>query len=242
MNTFILVFAIVTFLSTLVGGLIALRFARILPYFFAFAAGSLIAVSFFDLLPESLELAESINLSLRYVMITVVGSFLFFSLLERYVLTHHYHEEESEEHGHIMGPVGAGSLVVHSFLDGVAIGAAFQVNIDVGIIVSLAVIFHDFTDGINTVTLMLKYKHHTRNATIFLLLDALAPVAGVFIATAFSVSPFVLSLVLAGFVGEFLYIAATNLLPETRKQRNWKMALAMIAGILLIFALTSFTD
>ena len=172
-------------------------------------------------------------------MITVVASFLFFSLLEKYFLTHHYHEKESEEHGHIMGPVGAGSLVIHSFMDGIAIGAAYQVNSAVGIIVALAVIFHDFTDGINTVTIMLKYKHHVRNATIFLMLDAIAPVAGVLSATAFSVSPFVLSLVLAAFVGEFLYIGAANLLPETRKHRNWEMALAMIVGILLIFTLTS---
>ncbi|MBI1744820.1 ZIP family metal transporter [Candidatus Acetothermia bacterium] len=239
MNLAISALAVITFLSTMVGGLIALRFKKILPYFFAFASGSLIAVSFFDLLPESLKISESVNLPLRYVMITVVASFLFFSLLERYFLTHHYHEKESEAHGHIMGPVGAGSLVIHSLMDGVAIGAAYQVNSAVGIIVALAVIFHDFTDGINTVTIMLKYKHHVRNATIFLLLDAVAPVAGVFVATAFSVSPFVLSLVLAAFVGEFLYIGAANLLPETRKHRNWKMALAMIAGILLIFTLTS---
>lgn len=239
MNAVILGMALLTFISTLIGGSVTIRFRKILPYFFAFASGSLIAVSFFDILPESLEISQSISLPVRYVLITVVASFFFYSLLEKFFLTHHYHEKEGEEHGHIMGPVGAGGLVVHSFLDGVAIGTAYQVNPSVGLIVALAVIFHDFTDGANTVVLMLKNKHTVKNAKLFLLMDAVAPVLGVLFASVVGISQTVLALILAAFAGEFIYLSAANLLPETRKHDPWKMNVSMALGILLILALTS---
>ncbi len=239
MNPVIVGMAFVTFLSTLMGGAVTIRFRKVLPYFFAFASGSLIAVSFFDILPESLEISKSIDLPVKYVMITAVASFFFYSLLEKYFLTHHYHEDEGREHGHIMGPVGAGGLVVHSFLDGVAIGTAYQVNSSTGLIVALAVIFHDFTDGANTVTLMLKNKHPVKNAELFLLMDAVAPVLGVLFATLVSISQMILALILAAFVGEFIYLGAANLLPETRKHDPWKMNLSMALGIVLILILTS---
>jgi ZIP family zinc transporter len=170
-------------------------------------------------------------------MITIVASFLFYSFLEKFLLVH-YHEENGG-HGHVMGPVGAGSLVIHSFLDGVAIGAAYQVSTAIGLLVALAVIFHDFTDGINTVTLMLKNKQHVRNATISLVMDAVAPVLGVTATSLISINQTVLALVLAVFVGEFIYIGAVNLMPETHKYPNWKTVASTMLAILLILGLTS---
>jgi zinc transporter ZupT len=237
MDYLIIGLALTTFISTMIGGTLAIKFKKALPYFFAFAAGTLIAVTFFDILPESIELSESVNLPIRYVMITVVGAFLFYSLLEKFFLTHHHSEDES--HGHIMGPVGAGSLVIHSFLDGAAIGAAYRVDAAVGLVVALAVIFHDFTDGINTVTLMLKNKHHVKKAQMFLLMDAVAPILGITTTLFIGISPLILALILAAFAGEFIYIGAVNLLPETFKYPNWKTVAATIGGVLLILFLTS---
>lgn len=237
MDSLIILLALATFISTLFGGAIIIRFRKYLPYFFAFAAGSLVAVSFLDLLPESLEIAGSIDFPVRYIMITVVFSFFFYSLLERFFLTHHM--DEKDDHGHIMGPIGAGSLVIHSFLDGAAIGAAFHVNASLGLIVALAVIFHDFTDGINTVTLMLKNKQRIKRTLAFLVMDALAPVAGVLIITSIIIPESVLAIILAMFVGEFLYIGASTLLPETRKHVSKKIIIAMALAIILITILTS---
>jgi zinc transporter ZupT len=233
MDWIIIALGITTFISTFVGGTLAIR----LPYFFALASGTLIAVTFFDILPESLEISESLNLPTRYIMITVVVAFLFYSLLEKFFLIHHHKEDEG--HGHIMGPIGAGSLVIHSFLDGAAIGAAYRVNPAVGLVVALAVIFHDFTDGINTVTLMLKNKQHVKNAKIFLLMDAFAPILGIIVTSVVEISPFILSLILAAFAGEFIYIGAVNILPETYKNPNWKTVSTTVLGVLLILILTS---
>ena len=237
MDWLIVGLAFITFASTLIGGTLAIKFKKALPYFFAFAAGTLIAVTFFDILPESLKISESVNLPTRYIMITIVASFLFYSILEKYFLIHHH--KEGEGHGHIMGPVGAGSLVVHSFLDGAAIGAAYRVDPSIGLVVALAVIFHDFTDGINTVTLMLKNKQHMKNAKAFLLMDAVAPILGIAVTSMIGLSQLVLSLILAVFAGEFIYIGAVNLLPETYKHPNWKTVFSTVFGVLLIFVLTS---
>ena len=239
MNNLILLLAIAAFFSTLIGGAVILRFKEKIHYFFAFAAGSLIAVSFLDILPESLNLARDIGLPSRIIFLTVVISFFVYSLLERFFLTHAEDEDPHGSHGHIMGPIGAGSLVLHSFLDGIAIGAAFQVNTAVGLVVALAVLSHDFTDGMNTVALMLKNKHNIKRAKLFLLFDALAPVLGLLTTSLISIPTNVLAIMLAAFVGEFIYIGAATLLPETRHHDAKKVLIAMAIGILLITILTS---
>ena len=237
MQGIVIILAMATFLSTLIGGAIIIKFSKSLPYFFAFASGSLIAVAFLDILPESIAIANEISFPVRNIMLTIVISFFGYSLLERLFLTHELHEDS---HAHIMGPVGAGSLVIHSFLDGAAIGAAFRVNANVGIIVALAVIFHDFTDGINTVTIMLKNKQKIGRAVAFLVLDALAPVLGVIVTSSIAIPEEWLSIILAIFVGEFIYIGAATLLPETRKHLSHWMIVSMGLGIMTIAVLTSF--
>jgi ZIP family zinc transporter len=227
--------ALITFASTMIGGLVAVRFKNVLQYFFAFSSGALIAITFFDVLPESLGIAGTVPV--RTLMIAAVVTFLFFSLVERFFLTHHHHE--GEEHGHIMGPIGAIGLVMHSFLDGAAIGIAYQANASMGFIVALAVISHDFTDGINTVVIMLKNEQSVKQARLFLIIDAVAPVFGIIVASFFVIQPSVLSVILAAFAGQFLYIGAANLLPETYRHSAWRMAVAMLIGVLLIFVLTT---
>ena len=235
MHPVLFVLAAVTFISTMVGGLVAVKFRGVLQYFFAFSSGALIAITFFDVLPESLDIAGSVPV--RTLMIILVATFLFFSLVERFFLTHHHHE--GEEHGHIMGPIGAIGLVAHSFLDGAAIGIAYQANPKIGLIVALAVISHDFTDGINTVVIMLKNEQNVKNARRFLFADAIAPVFGILAASFLVINQSVLAVILAAFSGQFLYIGAANLLPETYRHSAWKMAVAMIVGVLLIFGLTA---
>jgi ZIP family zinc transporter len=105
--------------------------------------------------------------------------------------------------------------------------------------VALAVISHDFTDGINTVVIMLKNRQNVRNARIFLLIDAAAPVLGILTTSFFAINETVLALLLAAFAGEFLYLGAANLLPETYLHNVWKLGATMIFGVLLIFGLTS---
>lgn len=237
MNTILVLLAIATFFFTLIGGFITIKFKKSLPYFFAFSAGAMIAVVFLDLLPESLEIAEIAGISVRTIMLISLGSFFLFSLIEKVFATHHIHSS-NKEHSHVMGPIGASSMVFHSFLDGAAIGIAFQVDIFAGIVVALAVLMHDITDGINTVVLMLKNHQSVKKSIVFLFLDAIAPVLGLVLASVISLPSNWLAFILAFFVGEFLYIGASTLVPETREHPSKKLILLMALGILLIIFLT----
>ena len=239
MNPVIYLLALATLISTLIGGIMILRFHKKLPYFFAFSAGSIIAVAFLDMLPESLEISSRVGIPVRTVMLIVVASFFIYSLLEKFFATHSL-GEDSHAHSHVMGPIGAGSLVLHSFLDGAAIGIAFQANFSAGLIVALAVILHDMTDGINTVAVMLKNKHSRKNAVTFLVMDALAPVLGVLLFTTFiSLPEKALVYILSFFVGEFISMGAVTLLPEAWNHPSKKIVLAMALGMLLIVLLTA---
>jgi ZIP family zinc transporter len=123
--------------------------------------------------------------------------------------------------------VRAGSLSIHSFLDGVGIGLAFQVNAAVGLVVAAAVLAHDFSDGINTVNVIVRHGGEFKKALRWLVVDAVAPVLGVLVTLLFTVSEDSLGLLLALFAGFFLYIGASDLIPESHHQHPKFMTTAM---------------
>jgi ZIP family zinc transporter len=237
MNLTLFALALATCLSTLTGGFLILRYREIQHYCFAFAAGSLIAVALLDLLPEGLSLGQATGVPMRTLLAVLLLSFFFYSLIDRFFLTHHLHDDDS--HGHPLGLIGAGSLVFHSCLDGFAIGVAFQAGPAVGAIVATAVIVHDMTDGLNTVVVMLKNHQSARRAQALLVLDAVAPMAGILATSLAAVPERLLAYLLAFFAGEFLYLGAGSLLPETRNQDSWKLTLALVLGAALVAALTA---
>jgi ZIP family zinc transporter len=133
-------------------------------------------------------------------------------------------------------------LSIHSFLDGVAIGLAFQVSTSVGAIVTVAVLVHDFSDGINTVNLVLKNSGKPDEALRWLLLDAAAPVAGLSSTIFFVLPEVALGLILALFCGFFLYIGASDLLPESYHAHPTKLSTVMtLLGAALIYAAVRLT-
>ena len=174
-----ILFSFLTFVSTAFGGIFALKNHHRLHYVMSFTAGVLLAVCFFDILPEAFKIISENNLSITPFTIAIVGGFIAFHVLEKTILIHHGHEEEYAIHKHpTVGLVGASGLAVHSFLDGVGIGLGFHVSQQVGFLIAIAVISHDFSDGLNTVTLMLTHKNTREKALKFLVLDAVAPIAG----------------------------------------------------------------
>lgn len=212
-----LVFAIgaAAFCSTMLGGLFAMRLRDRLHIILGFSAGAVVAVAFFDLMPEALSLAGAHGASTVIALIAV--GFFVYLLLDRVLLLHsHAHDEQGEiAHEHSRGHVRAGSLSVHSFLDGVGIGLAFQVSAPVGLIVAAAVLAHDFSDGINMVSVVVRHGGSRAKAMRWLVVDALAPVAGILVTLLFTVSEASLGLLLALFAGFFLYIGASDLIPES---------------------------
>ena len=233
-----------TFISTFAGGIFALKNSTRLHLIMSLTAGVLIGVVFFDLMPEIFSLSKENSLDVTSALIFLVFGFLLIHLLEKLALIHtRRHEEEYAIHRHpTIGLINASGLSFHSFLDGVGIGLGFQVSPHVGFIVALAVIAHDFSDGLNTVTLMLSHKNTSRKALILLLVDATTPILGAASTLLFSIPNNILILYLGFFAGFLLYIGASDLLPEAHSQHSsYKMLGLTILGILFIFLVTRFT-
>jgi ZIP family zinc transporter len=237
MSVFLL--SIVTFFSTYVGGLFALRFKEKIHSIMGFTAGVLLGVTF-DIFPEIIEQLKEHNFSSTGPMIALVIGFLLFHVLEKSVLLHYGRENEYAVHTHPhVGILSALALIGHSLMDGVGIGLAFQVNSTVGFIVAIAVISHDFTDGMNTVSLMLHNQQTAKRSKLFLLFDALAPVVGAASTMFFSVPDHCLILYLGFFAGFLLYIGATDILPEAHNTNSSYRTIGLtIAGVILIFIIT----
>src|SRR3712207_4008588 len=144
--------ASITFVSTALGGLFALRHRDRLHRILGFTAGVLLGVVAFDLLPEIDELAPPPGTAFRVPMVALVTGFLTFHVIEKLTIIHAAHEAEyapGHHHEHPqLGVISALALSAHSFFDGVGIGLAFQVSPGVGFAVALAVIAHDFSDGL----------------------------------------------------------------------------------------------
>ncbi len=237
-----LLFSILSFLSTSVGGMFSIKNKDNIHKIMGFTAGVLVGVVFFEIFPEIISLINQYGFDSTYVMIALVAGFLVFHILEKSILIHHGHEDEYPVHKHPhVGSISALALAGHSFMDGVGIGLGFQISNSVGILVAIAVIAHDFTDGMNTVALVLSNKNSLNKAKWFLLLDAIAPVLGVASTFLFKVSENFLVLYLGFFAGFLLYIGASDILPEAHsKESSYKTIGLTIAGIVLIFIVSRF--
>jgi ZIP family zinc transporter len=151
-------------------------------------------------------------------MALVVVGFLFLYVISRLVNQHVYRNGEYVEVKHPIGGVFATSeLSVHSFIDGLAIGFGLQVDFHVGIIIAVAVICHDFTDGLSMVAVMLNSGNSLKNSLRMLFLDAVAPVLGVVATLFFQLPQFIMVLLLPFFAGGFLYLGASDLLPQAHE-------------------------
>lgn len=233
----LLILCIAVFIATFLGGLFAIKFKDKLHLVMGFSAGAVIGVAFFDLLPEALELAGE-SYSIPTVTSIVAFGFILFMILDRFVIMHSCSHDDEHNHVHSenRGALGASSLSLHSFLDGAAIGLAFQISAEVGAIVAVAVLVHDFSDGINTVSMIIKNGGTKKEAFKWLLVDAIAPVLGIISTLFFSVPASILGVILAVFTGFFLYIGASDLLPESHHNHPtvWT-SVATVLGVVVLY-------
>ncbi len=208
----------------------------------AFAAGVLLGIVAFDIFPEIIGQIREHNFPSIWVMVALVCGFLIFHILEKSILIHSHTDEHFPNHKHPhVGMASALALAGHSFMDGVAIGLGFQINSMIGILIAIAVISHDFTDGMNTVSLLLSHKNTDKKAKLFLLLTALTPVLGVLSTLFFTISPYFLYLYLGFFAGFLLYIGASDILPEAHSEHSsYKLIGLTVLGSLFIFLITRF--
>ena len=236
MNWIAIPLASLTVVSTLIGGAVALKLRRELTTLIALTGGIVIGVSLFDVLPEAI---DAVGNSRRVTELVGAGFLLFF-FAERLLVLHHRDEPEQARAHAQVGALGAAGLSVHSFIDGLGIGLAFGVNTTTGLLVFVAVVSHDFADGLNTVSFILSQSDDRRKAIKWLAVDAIAPLLGAIVGASLSISEYALGHLLALYAGFFLFMGATDLLPEAHQHPSrLRVALtgAGFAGVFLIATL-----
>ena len=223
----LILIAAAAFFSTLAGGLLALKLRDKLHLILGFSAGAVIGVAFFDLLPEAVTFGEKFHSPAVILSFTAAG-FLAYLVLDRILL---FHGDAAPR-----GPFAAGVLCIHSLLDGVAIGLAFQTSQQVGLVVAIAVLTHDFSDGINTMNIVLKHHGSRGQGLRWLLLDAAAPVVGIASTYFFALPGGSFGAVLGLMAGFFLYIGASDLIPESYHAHPKFLTTAMtLAGAAMLY-------
>ena len=217
--------------STFLGGLVALRLHRELTTLIALTGGVVLGVALFDVLPEAIDAVGDAN----RVGALVGAGFLLFFLAERLLVLHHRDEPEQARAHEQVGVLGAAGLSLHSFIDGLGIGIAFGLDTTTGVLVLVAVLAHDFADGLNTVSFVLSQSGDRRKALTWLSIDAVAPLLGAIVGASLSVSEEKLGYLLSMYVGFFLFMGATDLLPEAHQHPSRLRVALTAAGFVAIF-------
>jgi len=235
----VLIFGSLAGLATLLGIYLIVKqekwAQKNLIYLISFSAGVLLSFSFVHLLPEALDQSKGA------LFITLI-SFLAFYILE-HALTLHTCEEGGECPPHetftLVSWVG---LFVHSLIDGVVIGAGFEVSFALGILSTLAVLLHELPEGVSSMAIMLYGGYSVREAIKYSVWVALATPFGAVISFLLlgKTNSGLVGLLLAVAAGSFLYVAASDLIPEIHKKSRVLNIFLTLLGALVPFIASLF--
>ena len=226
-------------LSLLGGALILLtkaKRARAVHLALPFGAGALLAAAFFDLLPESFELAEP-----RSMLLWALAGFTLFFVMERLVTWfHHHHDHDTDaEHAkeHQGNMVMFGDLL-HNMIDGVAIGAAFLVNPATGFITTLAVSAHEIPKELGTFGILLSRGWHDKKVLLANILTAMGTIVAATLTYLLNDTLHIPEAQLLAITsGIFIYIAASDIIPDIHEQPRklgTVQAAVLVAGIVAV--------
>ena len=243
MNLAILL-AAATAVATAAGGLLALRAKDRLHLVLGLAAGLLLGLVAFDLLPEVFSMSSSEFLGAPAVSVALIAGFLLLHVYERFFGSHEPAESDyGHDHQHsanVAGGLGALAMGGHVFLDGLALGVAFTIDNKLGVAVFIALLVHAFSDGLNTVSLLIKSGKWTRKGVWLLGVDSVARVSGAAIGSSLALSENFTALYLAAFSGILIYLATSHILPEAhaRHASRWTLV-STLAGVAIMWVLVS---
>lgn len=230
-------------LATFVNGLMALVGAvtflfshkllkKITFILIAFSAGTLLGGGMLHLLPEALDL-----LSAMAVFLTAIIGFSLFFLVEKFLHWHHCHNEE-EKCPHPFTYLILFGDGIHNLLDGLAIAAAFLVDIRLGVITTLVIISHELPQELGNFAILIHGGIEKKKALLYNFLAQLTSVIGgilgYYLAAISNFKPYMLAFAAGGFI----YIAASDLIPEIKQEKSLKKSIStyllFLAGILFM--------
>ena len=230
-------------LACLVNGLVAFSGAltllfshkfvqKLLLVLVAFSAGALLSGAFFHLIPESL---ETIAADLTFWL--VLTGFVLFVLMEKFLFWHHCHENHCDVH-----PVSYLILWgdgLHNFIDGLIIAASFIVSIPFGITTTLLILIHEFPQELGDFGVLIYGGFGKGKALLFNFISQMACLIGGILGFVFAGASGFSAYLVPVAAGGFIYIAASDLIPEIMKEKSMKKSLlyllAFIIGILMLF-------
>lgn len=219
--------------ATLLGGVLALHLRHRLGIILGLAAGAVVGVACFDLLPEAVSL-DGVRYETTISVCGLIAGFVAYCWLARLLAAIPFHARAIRKH------IGPAVLSYHSLIDGLTIGVAFSLSTTSGWLVATAVLAHDIADGANTVSLSLG-SGDRGTARRWLLVNALAPPAGVLIGERLHVPGSVMGPILALVAGMFLAIGLTELGPRSFQLRpRLSTGFLGMAGAALIFGVARF--
>jgi zinc and cadmium transporter len=204
----------------------------------AFAAGTILATTFLELLPEAIARGD------ESIFLIILGGLVIFFLLEDFVL-HFHHTELQTNRLKSAVPLFLVSDAVHNFIDGVVISAAFLTDPKLGLVVAVATFLHELPQEIGDFAVLLSIGYSRVKTFWFHFSTALTTFAGAVLTFYFfKHSTGLLGPLLALAAGMFLYIASADILPELthddHKSIRWQIAGLFLLGILVVFLLIKF--
>ena len=203
-------------------------------FFLSFSGGVVLTAAFTHLLPEAYEIT-------RYSFGVVLATIIAYYIVEHTIAIHTCKEDECEVHP--MGIPAFIGITTHSLIDGIVIGVSFEADFTMGFITAVAVILHKFPVGI-TITSILVHSGFKRVRILALgWVVALATVVGAVGAYMFvrTVEQDILGIMLAFSAGSFIYIGASDLLPETHKKMSKANIMLVLAGVVLVYLIAHLT-
>jgi len=246
----LMLYAAVASVFSLLGGLLivwrAQTVKKIMTPLIAFAAGAFLGVSFLDLLPEAVAMVRDAE---TVFVAVLIGFFIFFAL-ERFLMKYFSKHSEGEFHGdhtESISPLLVLGDSLHNFLDGIIIALAYVANPALGLTTALAVAAHELPQEIGDFAVLLDRGWSKTKIIIVNFLSASLALVGAFLgyltATSFETS---LGLLLAAVAGIFIYLGASNLIPEVHHRAGhknvYRVLFAFLLGLVLVGYLVLVTE
>lgn len=255
----LLIFGLLAAGANVLGGLILfpsrlhVYYKRFLKYLLALGAGFMLAVTFFEILPETIAIwlkspagNQNNPQALVIPMMLFLGGYLITQFFE-HTIAPHFHlggEMHCDEHDHeLISPSTAytavGGLLIHTFFDGVSIAAASQIDLKVGLLVFIAVFLHKFPEGFTIGSMVIAAGRGFRQVMFATSLVGFTTLLGVFVffmIGSSAANAVAYALPVAG--GVTLYVAASDLIPEVNHHagKNPLVSISVFAGVALFFA------
>jgi len=228
------VVSLISFVGVIFIGLKESLLRRIVMVLVGFASGTLLGGAFFDLLPEAVNM---INPPITIFYFVILGIIVFFCI-EKFLYWRHCHEEKCQVHTFAyISLVGDG---VHNFIDGMIIAATFVLGFELGFITTLAVISHEIPQEIGDFGVLIYSGLGKRKALTYNFISALTAILGAIVTyyVVYLRSNYALLVPFAA--GGFIYIAATDLMPELHKKSHAGESIIQLLSILLGLGLMAY--